>query len=121
VTLFLIRLLRDKFKRPLLVRGVWFRLLWRIPIAMFAESWQLLVALLRQLAGRGGDGCFIEHRFPGPNDEHEAARRAFMTFGVCITPNSYLVQYDREKGTVLVRQLVGTRISKVDRLFVELP
>lgn len=118
---FLVRLLREKFKRPLLAKPQWFRLLWRIPLATLSESWLLLKALVNELLGREQDGIFIHHDFPAQEDRHDSARRAYMTFGVCVTPNSYLVYYDREKKRVLIRQLVGKELSSIDRLFVELP
>lgn len=121
VALLLAGLLRDKFKRPLLAKLSWFRLLWRIPVAMLSESWLLLKALVWRLLGRECEGVFIYHDFTAEEDEHDDARRAFMTFGVCITPNSYLVYYDREKKRVLIRQLAGKELSEIDRLFVELP
>jgi hypothetical protein len=121
VTLLLVRLLREKFKRPLLVKVSWSLLLWRIHVAMVTESFQLLAALVRQVLGREVDGLFIEHELTAPEDNHDQARRAYMTFGVCITPNSYLVFYDRENKRALIRQLVGEKLSTVDRLFVELP
>ena len=118
----LVMLLREHFRRPFRVKLAWFVFLWRIPPAMFQESWLLLVALLHRVSGRETAGRFIEHPYPGQqDDEHAAARRAFMTFGVCITPNSYLVLYDRRKRRVLIRQLVGKELSPVDRVFVELP
>jgi hypothetical protein len=120
-SLFMVRLLGEKFKKPLLMRPVWFLLLWRIPVAMFSESWLLLKALFARLAGREVEGVFIQHDFPGEEDGHDAARRAYMTFGVCVTPNSYLVYQDRDKKRVLIRQLVGKELSEVDRVFVELP
>ena len=121
LTLYMLRLLHDKFKRPLLMEPRWFLILWRVPIAMITESWQLLVALVQQLRGIPVDGVFIEKEYPEKEDEHDAARRAYMTFGVCITPNSYLVHQDREKKQVLIRQLVGKDLSTVDRVFVETP
>jgi hypothetical protein len=114
--------LRVRFLRTLEMKGRWLTLLWRIPPAMFQESWFLLIALLQRLAGKEGEGRFIEHQCPRCEyDHHDSARRAFMTFGVCITPNSYLVSYDPERKRVLLRQLVGRNISPIDRLFVELP
>lgn len=121
MALYLAGLLRRKFKRPLFMKPGWIVLLWRIPTAMVTESFQLLFALLARLSGREVDGRFIEHEHPAPADEHDSSRRAFMTFGVCITPNSYLVYYDREMRRVLIRQLVGEKLSRVDQLFVELP
>lgn len=120
IALLLVRTLRDSFRSPLRIKAVWLLLLWRIPIAMFAESWLLLVALVRQLTGGRVEGTMVNHPFPFEEDRHEAARRAWMTLGVCITPNSYLVYLDREKKTVLIRQLVGRKLSTVDRVFVEL-
>lgn len=121
VTLILTGMLGERFKRPLRIKPRWLWLLWRVPVAMLTESWQLLVALCRELSGKRMEGEMIEHPFPGPDDRHESARRAVMTFGVCITPNSYLVYLDREHKRVLIRQLVGKGLSKIDRLFVELP
>ncbi|MBJ6749750.1 hypothetical protein [Geomonas anaerohicana] len=121
LALWLVGLLRDSFRSPLRLKPSWLLLLWRIPSAMLSESWLLLVALLRRLGGREEDGVMIEHRFDFPEDKHESARRAWMTFGVCITPNSYLVFLDKKKKKVLIRQLVGKELSTTDRLFVELP
>ncbi len=121
IVLALTGMLGERFKRTLLIKPSWLWLLWRVPVSMLTESWQLLVALCRELSGRHVEGEMIEHPFPGPDDRHESARRAVMTFGVCITPNSYLVYLDREQKRVLIRQLVGKELSKIDRLFVELP
>lgn len=121
VTLFLVSMLRERFKKPLRIKPRWLWLLWRVPVAMLTETWQLLAALCRALAGKHVEGELIEYPFHGPDDRHESARRAVMTFGVCITPNSYLVYVDREQKRVLIRQLVGKELSKIDRLFVELP
>ncbi len=120
--LFLLKPLRTYFRKPLKMKRIWFVFLLRIPLAMLQETWLLAIALQRRLMGKEATGRFIEHPYPGEeDDEQDAARRIFMTFGVCITPNSYLVHYDRRKRRVLIRQLVGKSLSPVDRLFVELP
>ncbi|UFS72130.1 hypothetical protein LPW11_08045 [Geomonas sp. RF6] len=119
--IFLVLHLKHPFKTPLRLKPSWLLLLLRIPWAMLEESWLLLFPLLRRLRGEEVEGVLLEHPFPPPRDYHDAARRAFMTFGVCVTPNSYLLLEDRERDTALVRQLVGKEISKVDRLFLELP
>ena len=121
LALWLVGMLRDSFRSPLRLKPSWLLLLWRIPFAMFSESWLLLVALLRRLGGAEEEGVLIEHSFDFPDDAHESARRAWMTFGVCITPNSYLVFLDQKKKKILIRQLVGKELSTIDRLFVELP
>lgn len=122
IVLSLVHRLRSTFTRTLAIRPVWLIFLWRIPWAMMEESWLLLRAVVRRLAGKEQEGLFLEYHCPGCEyDRHDAARRAFMTFGVCITPNSYLVHYDAEAEKVLLRQLVGKELSRVDRLFVELP
>lgn len=118
--LFLVHRLRARFKRALLVKPQWLVLLRSIPFATLSESWFLCTALLRRLRGNPVEGRMMEHPFTAPQDRHDSARRAFMTFGVCITPNSYLVYLDREKKRVLIRQLVGEELSKIDRLFVEI-
>ncbi len=116
----LVGMLRDSFISPLRVKPTWLLLVWRLPAAMFSESWLLMVALIRELRGKESTGVTIEHPFEFLADRHESARRAWMTFGVCITPNSYLVFVDRERRQVVIRQLVGREISTIDRLFVEL-
>lgn len=121
LTLWLVNMLRDSFRSPLRLKPRWLLLMWRIPWAMLSESWLLLLAVMARLRGKTVDGISIEHSYDFPEDRHESARRAWTTFGVCITPNSYLVFVDRKEKKVLIRQLVGEKLSEVDRLFVELP
>jgi hypothetical protein len=122
LSLLLVARLKSRFRRTTSIKAVWLIYLFRIPLSMLTESCLLLVALLKRLGDKETTGVFIEHHCPGCEyDRHDAARRAFMTFGICVTPNSYLVSWDRKSGTVLLRQLVGKEISPVDRVFVELP
>lgn len=122
VTLLLVARLKSRFRRTTSIKPLWLVYLLRIPFSMLQESWLLLTALGKRVAGKEATGIFIEHHCPGCDyDRHDAARRAFLTFGVCVTPNSYLVWWDRASGKVLLRQLVGKEISPVDRVFVELP
>ncbi|MBJ6726106.1 hypothetical protein [Geomesophilobacter sediminis] len=113
--------LGKKFRDTLWAKPSWMRLLLRIPWAMLQETWLLVVALFRKLAGRAATGIFLQTVYPAPEDEHDSSRRAYMAFGVCITPNSYLVYHDVKSRKVLVRQLVGKELSEIDRKFVELP
>lgn len=109
------------FRDTLWAKPSWMRLLLRIPRAMFQETWLLTLALARKLAGRACTGVFLQTVYPAPEDEHDSSRRAFMAFGVCITPNSYLVYHDVKTRKVLVRQLMGRELSEIDRKFAELP
>lgn len=118
----LCRRLRNSFRRQLQFKPCWLIPLWRIIPALFLETWQLYRALAVRLAGRSVEGRFIEHHFMADtHDPYASWRFALMTFGVCITPNSYLVSFDPKRGKVTVRQLVGKEISMTDRKFLELP
>lgn len=99
----------------------WLLPLVKIPWAMFQESWLLCLALFRRLVHGEAQGTFHERHRLAPADEQRTARRVLLTFGVCITPNSYLVYLDPEAGVALVRQLVGKEVSPLDREFLELP
>lgn len=101
----------------------WFWALRVLPWAMVWETWLLTVALWRRLVLRQPVlGASLEVSFPYKSgDKHYAARVVLMTLGVCITPNSYLVNLDREAGIAHVRQLVGRKLSKSDQAFINLP
>ena len=110
-----------QFDRTVLLKPRWLILLLRIPWAMLAETWLLMTALLRKLGGEDVRGKFITVPCAaGRNDLHGAALEAYMTFGICITPNSYLVYYDQKTGQALIRQLAGKKLSRLDRIFAEL-
>lgn len=116
----LLCLLPKDLARPLRFKARWLVLLLRIPWATLKESWLLTRALLLHVRGLPIDEVQIEHPLASVDERHRDARDAFMTFGVCITPNSYLVCFDAEKGVVVIRQLVGKELARLDRLFVEL-
>jgi multisubunit Na+/H+ antiporter MnhE subunit len=118
---FLFLRLRKCFRSTYRFRCSWLPSLLRIFPAVFTESWQLYVCLAKRTVGKEVHGRFLEHRYVvDPADPHSSARFAFMTFGVCVTPNSYLVRVDRSKGNATVRQLAGDKMSVIDRKFLEL-
>lgn len=85
------------------------------------ETWLLMTALARRLSGRRAEGVLLEYPYlPETESPRSPALRAFMTYGVCVSPNSYLVDIDMRKRVVSIRQLVGQEVSPVDKAFLEL-
>jgi Na+/H+ ion antiporter subunit len=79
-----------------------------LPWQTLAEFGRLMAALWRALVlRRRVVGRFSEVPFRvGGNDSRSAARRAVFTAGASFAPNTYVVDFDRGKGTVLVHQLL---------------
>jgi len=98
----------------------WLIPLWRIPGAVAWETWLLIVAVVRRgIGARRMTGLFITFPFDEePGDPETNARMAIMAFGICVTPNSYLVKTDFEKKKIFLRQLVGRESSSLDRKFL---
>lgn len=113
--------LRRAFRRPLQCKARWLLPLCRIVPALFAETWQLYGALWRRLTGKPAGGRFIGYPYAYHDDPSAGCRFTVMIFGVSITPNSYPVAYDPKRRMMLLRQLVGEKVSRSDRLFLELP
>lgn len=85
----------------------WLAGLWRLPWDVLVESWQVFAVLFRQLAGgpRIG-GRFYCVLFPHTGDHPEdEARRALYKLEASIAPNSYVVGYDEETGSMLLHEL----------------
>jgi multisubunit Na+/H+ antiporter MnhE subunit len=80
------------------------RLLWEVPrdaVRVSRAAWRAVV--LRQP---------IEGRFevvpfePGGDDPHSATRRALVTIGISLPPNSFVIDIDRQHSSILVHKLV---------------
>jgi hypothetical protein len=89
-------------------RAGWLREAERIP-------WQLLVdcAVVLAAPARRREGVF--HARPtGPKgaSAEAAGRAAFLTLAATFSPNAYVVDADRETGTVLLHDLVPRRDSE---------
>ena len=75
---------------------------------MLADCGVVGAALARVLLKREKiEGAFRTIPFDvGGNDPESAARRALVMAGACLTPNTYVVAIDAEKGQLLMHQLV---------------
>lgn len=86
----------------------WLRLLLRLPWRVLADCGIVGMALWRQIVQRQNvDGAFRIVPFDsGGDDAVSTARRALVTAGVSLAPNTYVVAVDRQRGVLLVHQLV---------------
>jgi multisubunit Na+/H+ antiporter MnhE subunit len=85
----------------------WLRYLWGVPWQTLKEFGLVMSTLWRAMVlRRRVGGRFVTLRFPvGGSDSRSAARRAVFTAGTSFAPNSYVVDFDRDEGVVLVHQL----------------
>lgn len=91
------------------------------PRALVSETWLLARSAVYRLAGKRRRGRFMVLPFSAPGGEGQrSAARGILTFGICLTPNSYVVCIDRPCNRVLIRQLVGRELAFSDRVFLEL-
>jgi hypothetical protein len=86
----------------------WLALLGRLPGRVFADCGLVGAALWRALVRRQTiEGVFRTLPFDaGGDDPVSAARRALVTAGVCLAPNTYVVAIDFRRGFLLVHQLI---------------
>jgi multisubunit Na+/H+ antiporter MnhE subunit len=96
----------------------WLLHVWRLPWQTLKEFGLVMVALWRIVVlRRGVRGRFVSIPFPvGGNDSRSAARRAMFTAGASFAPNTYVVDFDRSEGTVLVHQLAPPYAKAVEDL-----
>jgi hypothetical protein len=89
----------------------WLAGLWRVPYDVVVETWDVFVAMFRQLAGGPRlAGRFYCVYFPHTGDHSEdEARRALYKLEASIAANSYVVGYDEETGSMLLHELVPSR------------
>lgn len=86
----------------------WLAQVARLPGRILADCGIVAVALWRRLVGRhvvSGEFRIVPFD-PGGDDAESAARRALVTLGVTLAPNTYVVAVDRERGVLLLHQLV---------------
>jgi multisubunit Na+/H+ antiporter MnhE subunit len=86
----------------------WLRYFRHLPGRLLADSVLVAAVLARALFRRERiEGAFRTIPFdPGGEDAESAARRALVTAGACLTPNTYVVAVDTERGQLLLHQLV---------------
>lgn len=91
-------------------RAGWLPLLGRVPGRVLADCGVVALALWRRLVLRQAvEGVFRTVPFdPGGDDAVSAARRALVTAGISVSPNTYVVAIDRRRGLLLVHQLVAS-------------
>jgi multisubunit Na+/H+ antiporter MnhE subunit len=84
-----------------------------LPGQVIADCWLLSVVLWRRLAfSRVPRGSFKTFPFEHVEDDPEsAARRALVTAGISISPNTYVVAFDRDARELIVHQLVSQPAS----------
>lgn len=85
-----------------------------VPLIVLADFGIVMWALLASIArGRAVQGRFRSRSFdPGPDDHGGVARRAWTVLLAGYSPNAYVVDIDRERGLVLVHDLVPWRKSE---------
>ncbi|HVM19468.1 MAG TPA: Na+/H+ antiporter subunit E [Egibacteraceae bacterium] len=64
--------------------------------------------LVSRLCGRPVSGRFVELSFEHGDAPSDAARRAFVTVTTSAMPNTYVVGFDRRRGTIVVHELHAT-------------
>jgi multisubunit Na+/H+ antiporter MnhE subunit len=90
-----------------------------VPVLVVRDTVVVFVELVRQLrGGRRKPGRLRIVPLPDIGDEAERnARHLFVTVGVSLSPNTYVIGFEPERNEMLVHQLVPTRPTSVDDLF----
>ncbi len=90
---------------------------WRLPWAVLQESWDLAKALF---SPGPPQGAFHQAAYqPSASPLDDVGARAVLAFGICFSPNSYVVDIDSQRRMVLLHQLVGEKIAATDQAFLE--
>jgi hypothetical protein len=85
----------------------WLARVWRVPWLTLVEFGVVTAALARHFAGRRVHGKLIEVPFPvGGDDPQSAWRRGFVGTAETISPNSIVVEFDRERKCAVLHVLV---------------
>jgi hypothetical protein len=89
-------------------RAGWLKEAAKLPLAIVVDCGVVLAALTRRREG------VFRARPTGPKgtSAEAAGRSAFITLAATFSPNAYVVDVDRETGTVLLHDLVGRRDSE---------
>jgi multisubunit Na+/H+ antiporter MnhE subunit len=80
-----------------------------LPGQVISDCWVLTVALWRRvMRSKEARGSFKAFPYRHVADDSEsAARRALVTAAISLTPNTYVVAFDRDKQEMIVHQLVS--------------
>src|SRR5437868_2105846 len=100
-------------------RWSWLKPVPIIPLLVARDTIVVFAALARQLRGGRRRPSRLEVvRLPELGDEAEHnARHLFVTIGVALSPNTYVIGFEPERNEMLVHQLVPRRPTSVDELF----
>ena len=92
-----------------------FALAWRLPWEILRGTWQLLVVLARQLAGRERAGSMLVASpfTPVGDDDREATKRALAAGYTSITPSDVVVGIDRKRHFMLIHRVAESPTSKM--------
>jgi multisubunit Na+/H+ antiporter MnhE subunit len=97
----------------------WLLLLRDVPASTLRDCATLGVVLWRHLIrGERARGAFRTIPFPIHDGPTSAAWRAFVAGATAIAPNTYVIRFDRERGTVIVHQLVPDPPERMESLLV---
>lgn len=99
---------RSRSPHSFRLRASWMLGLWRLPPRAVLDVGVLAAALWRRLIlRRSVSGAFRAIPFRATDESAEAtARRAIIAGAASFTPNTYVLDVDRERGVILVHQLV---------------
>lgn len=100
-------------------RWSWLKPVPIIPLLVARDTVVVFAELVRQLGGgRRRPGRLQPIELPDVGDEAERnARHLFVTIGVALSPNTYVIGFDPDRNEMLVHQLVPRRPASVDELF----
>jgi len=88
---------------------------WRIPGYLISDLYQITVALLRNLFGKGKAGSFYRvYRFKTEKTSPRlVARRVLATAYTSATPNSIVIGIDYDQNLLLMHQVVCSPVTKI--------
>lgn len=94
----------------------WMAQAWRLPVLVATDLWLLLKHLGRQMTRQHSRSSFEVTRFEASGDDcHAAAQRALAILFVSTTPNSVVLDIDRDKGELLFHQLEPAPVPELLR------
>lgn len=98
-------------------RWRWVAQCWRIPGYVLSGSWELVVALSRQLFTEGGAESLVRAVAfdAGSSDEASSARRALAVAYTTSTPNFVVIDVVRDQGLLLFHQVKRGKVLPMTR------
>ncbi len=94
----------------------WLAQAWRLPRMIAVDLWVVLKALARLVVRAPSQGLFQLGGFTAAAEDCRAsAQRALTILYVSASPNSVIIDIDREKANLLIHQLEAAPIPKVVR------